>query len=87
MMGALSTSHPVFLILVLYWYYEGGGVLRLLIKSGGSQGLVAHMVDAQGLKLCNIRLKLTDWEVQERPPQGIIICYHCRRAEAKRAKG
>lgn len=53
--------------------------MMLLIKKHGMDGKAAHLVDAQSIKLCNIPIKLPDWEIRDISPDGIVICYHCRR--------
>lgn len=57
--------------------------MRLLIKGMGTLGNVAHIADVQGNQLCKTGIKLSDWKLQERPTEGILICYHCKRILAK----
>jgi hypothetical protein len=57
--------------------------MKLLIRKNRMDGKAAHMVDAQNLKLCNIPIKLSDWQIVESSPTGIVICYHCRRIQEK----
>ena len=60
--------------------------MKLLMKKHGMDGKAAHMVDGSGMKLCNIPIKLSDWEVRDIAPDGIVICYHCRRSQRTQAK-
>jgi hypothetical protein len=57
---------------------------RLLVKGSGSDGLAAHIPDAEGRPLCYTRLKLADWRIDTmQRPGGILICHNCLRAQAK----
>jgi hypothetical protein len=57
--------------------------MKLLIKKHGMDGKATHMVDGNGMKLCNIPIKLSDWMLVDIAPAGIVICYHCRRIQGK----
>jgi hypothetical protein len=57
--------------------------MKLLIRKNGMDGKAAHLVDANGTKLCNIPIKLSDWKLVDIAPDGIVICYHCRRSQEK----
>ena len=57
--------------------------MRLLVKGLGLQGLVAHIADANGYPLCRTNIKRSDWQLQERSDEGIIICQHCKRIQAQ----
>jgi hypothetical protein len=57
--------------------------MKLLMKKHRMDGKAAHLVDGNGTKLCNIPIKLSDWKLVDISPDGIVICYHCRRTQQK----
>jgi hypothetical protein len=57
--------------------------MKLLIRKHRMDGRAARLVDGNGMKLCNIRSKLSDWHIIESSPDGIVICYHCRHMQDK----
>jgi hypothetical protein len=58
--------------------------MRLLIKGAGNTGLAAHIANAHGAPLCRTNIKLSDWYIQERSNPILLICYNCRRVQAKK---
>lgn len=70
-------------LLLLPVVYGRGVHMKLLIKKHRMDGKAAHMVDGNGMKLCNIPIKLSGWEIRDISPNGIVICYHCRRIQGK----
>jgi hypothetical protein len=59
--------------------------MKLLIKKLGMNGKAAHLVDGNGMKLCNTTIKLSDWTLVDIAPDGIVTCYHCRRCQQAKA--
>jgi hypothetical protein len=57
-------------------------MMRLLVKPINS-GVVAHIADTEGKPLCFAKLKLSQWQLQERSATDLIVCYHCKRLQAK----
>jgi hypothetical protein len=57
--------------------------MRLLIKGAGNQGVAAHIPNAEGLPICRTRINLTGWNIAEQHTPHTVVCYHCKRAQAK----
>jgi hypothetical protein len=65
------------------WICEEVDAMLLLVKGLGERGLVAHFPDDAGRPLCKTKLKLSDWQIQERVEPPLIVCYHCRRIQSR----
>ncbi len=57
--------------------------MRLLIKGAGDQGVAAHIPSVDGMPLCRTQLNLVHWHLADQRKQNVVICYHCKRAQAK----
>jgi hypothetical protein len=57
--------------------------MKLLIEIRTDRGLKAHIPDTHGAPLCQLRLKLTDWQIEDRITTTLMLCRACRRAQAK----
>src|SRR6185436_6763983 len=57
--------------------------MKLLIKSLSDTGLAAHIPDAHGAPLCQLRLKLANWRIEDRTPPPHVICQNCKQTQAK----
>jgi hypothetical protein len=51
--------------------------MKVLVKTEGMRGAAAHIATPDGRPLCKTNINLSTWQVQERSPQGIIICRRC----------
>jgi hypothetical protein len=56
--------------------------MLLLIKTG-MQGLAAHLANASGQPICKSKINLTNWRLQERCQESVLICANCRRIRAR----
>jgi len=56
---------------------------QFLVKRGAPTGLAAHIADTSGHPLCKSPLNLSSWQLEQLPPQKIVICRNCRKKEAQ----
>lgn len=52
-----------------------------LLTKVGCTGLAAHIPDMNGQPFCKTRIDRAKWEICDYQPDGMVICYHCRRAQ------
>jgi hypothetical protein len=49
----------------------------VLVRVGQIPGGVAHLPDTSGFPRCNARVKLSLWQIEERPMTASTICKNC----------
>ncbi len=57
--------------------------MRLLVKGAGNLGVAAHIPDTNGMPICQTQLNLAHWNLSEHRKPNVVICYHCKRTQAK----
>ena len=63
-----------------------GGTMRLLVCIDRTRGVAQHIPNLLGYPLCKTPIRLSLWQLEERPVDTTLICHICKQKQAKLAR-
>jgi hypothetical protein len=64
----------------------GDTTTHFLKRTHGITGFVAHIPNHDGIPICNVKLKLSLWELEDCSLLPVLVCNRCTAAQAKLAR-